>query len=361
MAPLLKHVEEAKLVSLQTRLEEMSTVSADFLLLLSASSLIATIGLFQNSPAVIIGAMIIAPLMRPILGLSLATLTADTKLLSRSLITLSIGTTAAISLSMLLAMIFHSLELTPEILARTNPNLLDLAVAIFAGAVGAYCQTKEKLADSLAGVAIAVALVPPLGVVGIGLAFGNFAVWTGALLLYATNLVGIAVAGSLVFLFLGFTPLKQAKRGLLISAAVSLVLIVPLGYSMSELVLENLISSKVKKLLKEKTFTFRGLQLQEVQVKRFRKPALVIATVTAPGEPVSSRQVALVQAFLSREIGKKIEFRLRVIPTSEITAVEVAPVTEQVQALPATEPSVKLYTAPPTLNSDVGATRLETQ
>ncbi len=352
MAPLLKHVEETELVSLQTRLEEMSKVSADFLLLLSASSLIATIGLFQNSPAVIIGAMIIAPLMRPLVGLSLATLTADTKLLARSLITLTIGTTTAISLSMLIAMIFHSLELTPEILARTHPTLLDLAVAIFAGAIGAYCQTKEKLAESLAGVAIAVALVPPLGVVGIGLAFGNFYVWAGALLLYATNLVGIAVAGSLVFLFLGFTPLKQAKRGLLISAALSMVLIVPLGYSMSELVLENLISSKVKKLLKEKTFTFRGLQLQDVQVKRLRQPTVVTATVTAPEQPINSRQVALVQAFLSREIGKEIEFRLRVIPTNEITAVDVAPApsVEQVDVRPATQPSVELYTAPQTIN-----------
>lgn len=352
MAPLLKHVEETELASLQTRLEEMSKVSADFLLLLSASTLIATIGLFQNSPAVIIGAMIIAPLMRPLVGLSLATLTADTKLLSCSLITLSIGTTVAILLAMMLAMVFHSLELTNEILARTNPTLLDLGVAIFAGAIGAYCQTKEKLVDSLAGVAIAVALVPPLGVVGIGLAFGNFAVWSGALLLYATNLVGIAAAGSLVFLFLGFTPLKQAKKGLLISAAISLVLIVPLAYSMSELVLENLISAKVKSLLREKTFTFRGLQLQDVQVKRFRKPTVVVATVTAPEQPINSRQVALVQAFLSREIGREIEFRLRVIPTNEITAIEVPPAALPSSVAPNNDSTVKLYTAPDTLSGE---------
>lgn len=350
MAPLLKHVDETRLVSLQTRLEEMTKVDVDFLLLLSGSSLIATIGLFQNSPAVIIGAMIIAPLMRPLVGLSLATISADTKLLSRSIITLSIGTTTAISLSMLIAMLFHSLELTPEIMSRTNPTLLDLAVAMFAGSIGAYCQTKKKLADSLAGVAISVALVPPLGVVGIGLATGNFFVWAGALLLYATNLVGIAVAGSLVFLLLGYTPLKQAKKGLLISAAVSMVLVIPLGYSMSELILENIISSKVKKLLMEKTFTFRGLQLQDVQVKRFRNPTVVIATVTAPEQPISNRQVALVQAFLSREIGKVIEFRLRVIPTDEITAIEPIKV-EQVYAAPNPRTSVRLYTAPATLNS----------
>lgn len=358
MTPLFKHVEESKLASLQTRLEGMSEVSVDFLLLLAGSSLIATFGLFQNSPAVIIGAMIIAPLMRPLTGLSLATLTADTKLLANSLITISIGTAAAICLSMLTAMLFHSLELTNEIMARTNPTLLDLGVAIFAGSVGAYCQAKKKLADSLAGVAISVALVPPLGVVGIGIAFGNFTVWSGALLLYATNLVGIVMAGALVFLFLGFTPLKQAKKGLLISALASLVLIVPLAYSMSELVLQNLISAKVKKLLREKTFTFRGVQLQDVQVKRFRKPTTVIATVMAPDQPINSRQIALVQKFLSSEIGRDIEFRLRVIPTNEITAVDVHPAASVLDigtpnSTQALDLNVNLYTGSATVNPGI--------
>lgn len=325
MTSLFKHVEKSELDALQLKVESMSRLSLDFCLLLSASTLIATFGLFQNSPAVIIGAMIIAPLMRPLVGLSLATLTADTKLLLNSLATLAVGTVSAIFLSMFCAVIFHSLELTNEIMARTNPTLLDLGVAIFAGAIGAYCHTKEKLSDSMAGVAIAVALVPPLGVVGIGLAFGNVVVWSGALLLYATNLIGIAVAGSLVFLIFGYIPLTQAKKGLLISAIISLLLIIPLAYSMKELVLENVISANVKTLLREKTFTFRSLQLQDVRVKRFRKPTEVVATVMAPGQPISSRQVVLVQAFLSKEIGKQIVFKLRVIPINEITADETVP------------------------------------
>jgi uncharacterized hydrophobic protein (TIGR00271 family) len=341
MTPLLKHVEHARLEALKTRLEEMSRFNADFLFLLSASTLIATFGLFQNSPAVIIGAMIIAPLMRPLAALSLATITADTKLLVNSLFTLFVGTVSAILLSMIVAVVFHSLELTDEVMARTHPTLMDLGVAIFAGAIGAFCQAKRELADSLAGVAISVALVPPLGVVGIGLAFNNPLVWSGALLLYATNLVGIAVAGALVFLILGFTPLKQAKNGLLISAITSVILVVPLAYSMKELIIENEISAKVKTLLKEKTFTFRGLQLQDVQVKRFRRPTGVIATVMAPDQPINSRQVALVQEFLSKQIGREIEFRLRVIPTNEITAVEHQPLFVQ-PLVPAASPSSNL-------------------
>jgi len=325
MRPFLKQVEESELESLQRRLESFSSFSLDFLVFLSGSTFIATLGLFQNSPAVIIGAMIIAPLMRPLVALSLATLTADSKLLVRGALTLFIGTILGVVISSSMALLFRSLELTPEILGRTRPTLLDLGVAMFAGAVGAYCQTNTKLSDTLAGVAIAVALVPPLSVVGIGLAMGAFPVWSGAGLLYATNLIGITVAGSLVFLIMGFIPLHQAKKGLMISAAVSLLLIVPLGLSMRELILENQISIKVKQLLKEKTTTFKTLQLVDAKVERFKKPMKVLVTVLASEQEITSRQVAFVQDFLIRQLKTPLEFKLRIIPVREIGAVEVTP------------------------------------
>lgn len=330
MSPtLLPHVAEPKLNALQTRMESISKLSIDFVVLLSGSTMIATLGLFQNSPAVIIGAMIIAPLMRPLVGLSLATLTGDSRLLSRACLTLIVGTIVGAAIATAMAMLVRSLELTPEILGRTHPTLLDLGVALFAGAVGAYCQTNEKLADTLAGVAIAVALVPPLSVVGIGLAFNATPVWSGAALLYATNLIGITVAGAIVFLIMGYTPLKLAKKGLAISVAVIVLLIVPLALSMRELVLENQISSSVRHILKEKTFTFRGVQLHNVQVKRFRTPMSVVATVLGSDQPITAHQVKLVQDFLSKEIGIPVEFKLRIIPSVELTAVEVTSAGEQ--------------------------------
>lgn len=319
----IPHVDESRLTALQSRLETLSRLSIDFVVLLAGSTVIATLGLFQNSPAVIIGAMIIAPLMRPLVGLSLASLTADTRLLIRATATLTVGTIVGVVISSTLAFFFRTLELTPEIMARTHPTLLDLGVALFAGAVGAYCQADEKLSDSVAGVAIAVALVPPLSVIGIGLAFGAQTVWTGASLLYATNLVGITVAGALVFLFKGYTPLMQAKQGLLISAAAMIVLMVPLALSMRELVLENLISGKIRNVLTQKTFTFKGVQLQELKVLRFRTPMSVTATVVASDQPITANQVRLVQDFLTHEIGVPITFRLRIIPATVLSAREL--------------------------------------
>lgn len=319
----LPHVEDSQLEELQARLESISKLTPEFLILLSGSTLIATFGLFQNSPAVIIGAMIIAPLMRPLVGLSLAALTADTRLLFRALLTLSFGTILAILIASAISLCLRSLELTPEIMGRVHPTLLDLGVAMFAGAIGAYCQSSKKLSDTLAGVAIAVALVPPLAVVGIGLAFNSPEVWTGAALLYATNLIGITIAGSLVYLLLGYTPLRQAKKGLGISAVLITLLSVPLALSMSELVLENQISGKIRNILKEKTHTFKNVQLSEVKVLRFRKPMSVVATVIGVDPKVNSRQVSLVQDFLSKEIGIPIEFKLRIIAATEVTAIEV--------------------------------------
>lgn len=327
--PFLKHVDETTLRDLQDRLEENGKLSSNFLFLLAGSTMIATFGLFQNSPAVIIGAMIIAPLMRPLVCMSLATITADTKQIFKALLTLTVGTLVGMAISTCMALFLRALELTPEIIGRTHPTLLDLGVALAAGAVGAYCQTNAKLSDTLAGVAIAVALVPPLSVVGIGLAFGSTEVSSGAALLYATNLVGITIAGALVFLVKGFSPLQLARRGLLISAGCIALLVVPLAFSMRELILENQISSKIRTVLKEKTVTFREAQLREVKVLRFKAPMSVQATIIGSGETITVNQVKLVQDLLTKEIGSALEFKLRIIPATEVTAIEVSPTGEQ--------------------------------
>jgi uncharacterized hydrophobic protein (TIGR00271 family) len=320
MSTVWPHVEPAVLRSLERRLESQSSLSLDFVVLLSGATFIATFGLLQNSPAVIIGAMIIAPLMRPILGLSLATITADLKLLLRAVFSILVGTITAIFIAALIARIFVSLEFTNEVIARTHPTILDLGVAISAGAVGAYCHADEKLADTLAGVAIAVALVPPLSVVGIGLAHSSTSVWSGALLLYATNLVGISLAGSLIFLLKGFTPLNQAKRGLTISLIMSVLLIVPLGFSMHELIVENQVSAQIKSVLKEKTFTFKDMQLENVKVKSSKRKMIAFVTVSSPDSSISSHQVSLVENFLNKEIGTPIELHLRIIQARDVTA-----------------------------------------
>lgn len=344
-----KAAEKALEISedLVIRLAENGIFSKDFTALLAAATVIACLGLFQNSPAVIIGAMIVAPLMRPLSALSLFCLTGDAEKIKEALLTLVLGTALALTLAYCIAAIMPQLEMTGEIMGRTKPTLLDLGVAMAAGAIGAYCQSKRNLADSLAGVSIAVALVPPLSCVGIGLNRNLDNIWQGAALLYATNLIGITFAGTVVFYLLGVKPTtKTAHQGLFTAALAVTTLLVPLGFSMRELILENILSGKISNILMERTQTFRSLRLDKVEVLRFKQPVRVLVTVVGKPDAIKPKQVALVQNFLEKETLLKIKLRVRLIAAQEIT--EVEPLAEEgaTAVTPQTEPSSQTESAP---------------
>ncbi|NJM22585.1 MAG: DUF389 domain-containing protein [Richelia sp. SM1_7_0] len=172
---------------------------------------IATVGLVLNSPAVIIGAMLISPLMGSILGNGLALAAGDVILAVRAIIKLALSCLVAILFAVLLVSLLPFKEMTPEILARTQPNILDLVVALFSGAVGsvAICKKPKGVVTSIPGVAIAVALMPPLCVVGYGFGIAisvnminGLRVARGGGLLFFTNLVAITFTAMIVFLAL---------------------------------------------------------------------------------------------------------------------------------------------------------------
>ena len=149
--------------------QEAAKPSLEFFVLLIAATIIATFGLIDNSAAVVIGAMIIAPLMDPIVSLAFGIATYNKKLIGQSITLIALGTLIAVITSGFIYQILGINFIDNQILSRTSPNLIDLSVAIAAGMIGAFAQSRSKIASSMAGVAIAVALVPPLCVTGIGL------------------------------------------------------------------------------------------------------------------------------------------------------------------------------------------------
>lgn len=182
---------------------------------------IATVGLVLNSPAVIIGAMLISPLMGSILGNGLALAAGDVILAIRAVIKLALSCLVAILFAVLLVSVLPFKEMTPEILARTQPNLLDLVVALFSGAVGslAICKKPQGVATSIPGVAIAVALMPPLCVVGYGFGIAlsvnmvnGLRVARGGGLLFFTNLVAITFTAMTVFLALHIDSVRTKQK-----------------------------------------------------------------------------------------------------------------------------------------------------
>jgi uncharacterized hydrophobic protein (TIGR00271 family) len=207
----------------------------DFFIMISLSALIATFGLLQSSTAVIIGAMLVAPLFSPILAMSLAIIQGNVRLLRLGIESTLKGIALAIGLALLIALLTPSKAVTPEISSRSLPTVFDLLVALASGSAGAYAVARKDVAAALPGVAIAAALVPPLGVVGIGLAMGDLAVAGGSILLFATNLIAIILAGGLTFLLLGFRPGAHGvrdvhlRRGLTTTIILLIIISVPLG------------------------------------------------------------------------------------------------------------------------------------
>ncbi len=234
--PLFSHATEDEYRELFVSLRDSARVTPSYQVLMVLSVLLALAGMYANSAPVIIGAMILAPLMSPIVSLAMGLARSDSGLIRSSLRTLSVGVAWGLACGVVMAWVTPLEIPTAEMRARMSPTLLDLMIAVLSGVACAYANAKEGIAKSLAGVAIAVALVPPLSVVGIGLGWGDWDMAAGASLLLVTNLVGIALAASATFLVLGFAPFKRARAGLGISLLILLLISAPLTLSFYHLV-----------------------------------------------------------------------------------------------------------------------------
>jgi uncharacterized hydrophobic protein (TIGR00271 family) len=169
----------------------------------------------------------------------------DSFFISNSMKTLIYGIATALLFSAIYTTFMPLNVLTDEMRGRLNPNILDLMVAIISGIAGAYANAKSEVAKSLAGVAIAVALVPPLSVTGIGIGWGDVAVSYGSFLLFLTNLVGITLAAAITFLVLGYAPVHRAKKGIVYTTIILSIVTVPLVISFAKAITQNNIIAKL--------------------------------------------------------------------------------------------------------------------
>ena len=193
----------------------------NFFVLLLLATVIATYGVISNSTATVIGAMIVAPLMGPIMATAAAVVVGSFERAARSLALVIVGVILVITLSWLLALLVPDVIISftenGEIASRISPGLMALLTALASGAAGAFIMSREEIADSMGGVAIAISLVPPLCVVGISLSQGAWGPATGALMLFITNFLAILLAGGVTFMLgglgrLAFTGDSQRMR-----------------------------------------------------------------------------------------------------------------------------------------------------
>ncbi|CAN1571326.1 COG1808 Predicted membrane protein [Flavobacteriaceae bacterium] len=177
--------------------------------ILACAIVIASVGLNVNSTAVIIGAMLISPLMGPIVGAGFGLGMYDFELVKKSIKNLAIATIVSLTVSTLYFYISPFKEVQSELLARTSPNIYDVLIAFFGGLVGVIAVTRVEKGNPIPGVAIATALMPPLCTAGYGLATGNYLFFGGALYLYTINCVFICIATFIIVKFLNYPIVKQ--------------------------------------------------------------------------------------------------------------------------------------------------------
>lgn len=259
----LQEGEENKNKVLENVTSNISFKGAN-LWILTCAIIIASVGLNVNSTAVIIGAMLISPLMGPILGAGFSLGIFDFELFKKSLKNLAIATVVSLLTSTLYFYLSPFKETQSELLARTSPNIYDVLIAFFGGLVGVIAITRVEKGNPIPGVAIATALMPPLCTAGYGLAIGNFKYFFGALFLYAINCVFICISTFLIVKYLEYPPVKQIdlkheKRVKYLITTIILMLILPSVYFAYELrkqkIYEQRIENFVTNEFKNKGYT----------------------------------------------------------------------------------------------------------
>ncbi|MEM8843914.1 MAG: DUF389 domain-containing protein [Pseudomonadota bacterium] len=325
-----------------------SIPSLGYYFMLLTSAVIGTFGLISNSAPAIIGAMIIAPLMAPIVSLAYSIDIFDWRLARRSVLTVISGVILVILVSYLCTYLVGLRIAGTEILSRTSPTLLDLGVAMAAGAAAAFSYTRKSIMNSIAGVAIAVALVPPLAVTGIGIAYGhsghsdvglslselgNYSSGTniaiGSFILFATNLFGIIFVACLVLLTQGYGQWKKAGVGILIIFVSSLVIIEPLYKSLYKLTVKSKVLSLMVSLPNEYPHMFNGQgRMDAINVHYYgdRLHVEIEGIVPKPELPPEeldeklNNVLDLFQKNLERDLGTATTIELNLIPVDMLNA-----------------------------------------
>lgn len=282
-----------------------SYISSRYLLMLGMSAGIAILGLLLSSPAVVIGAMLLSPLMDPIMGLGFSLATGDFKWMRDSARSLAVGSLVAVLFCAVVVFFSPLQTVTSEIAARTKPNLFDLLIAVFSAIAGAYAMIRGR-EGTIVGVAIATALMPPLATVGFGMATFNWTVFSGALGLYFTNLMAIALTAAVMARLYGFrTNLSETQTTLqtVIIVIAFVGLAIPLFLSLRQIAWEANATRQINTVVLE-AFDDRS-RLSQIEYSFDTEPIQIAATVLTPElRPDAERVTARA---MSRTLGAPVQ------------------------------------------------------
>ncbi|MEN8757578.1 MAG: TIGR00341 family protein [Desulfobacterales bacterium] len=297
-----------------------------FYILVAVSTLIACFGLIANSTAVVIGAMLVAPLMTPIFGMSLALVRGETHLFGRAVQAEVVGVATSVAMGVMLGLVLGYFEPTPEMLSRTKPNLMDLLVAILAGFAGAYALVDVKISPALPGVAISTAIVPPLANTGLCLSLGEVSGGMGSFLLFLANFLSILLVSSATFIVSGMAKIygeQPSRREYLRRFGIAIVsFVIIAGFltgalfsSIKERHINNLIHAALKKELAK----MPSAGLDEVHHYTDKQKLYVLADVHSPATITPSR-IKIMQEKISQDVDMATRLTVRSVRSANVTA-----------------------------------------
>jgi uncharacterized hydrophobic protein (TIGR00271 family) len=293
--------------------------------MMTVSAFIASFGLSANNTAVIIGAMLVAPLMIPIFGISLGMLMGNAVLLARAFRSVLIGIIMAVVIAVVYGLLPIGLEVTSEMLARTRPNLLDLLVAVLAGFAGSYATVDERLSPGLPGVAIAVSLVPPLANTGLCLAAGAYSGASGSFLLFLANLFSIILVSSVIFFLAGLSRKSlhdQARKvvgGFTVTIIGFVIVAVFLTNSLVRIVKERQLHRAIEESLTEHISRLSSASLDDM-IYDLEEGKLYIHATTRASTVFAPDEVSTIQQAVSRDVRRPVVLIIRTVPFKDMSA-----------------------------------------
>jgi len=328
--------DERLYVYRRVRREARSDV--DRYVMITLSAMLASLGLLLNSPAVIIGAMLMAPLMSALVGIALGVVQGDVWLVRLALRTTILGVMVVMVVGALVGLVIPGGAVSPAMLARGSPTLLDLAVALISGAAAAYALGRRDVASALPGVAIAVALVPPLATLGLAVVSGAGQVALGASLLFLTNLVAIVSGAGIIFLWMGFRPgiassaevaasgsmnstaeqmrARTFRGGLAGTAVLLLCVVAVLGMLSAKSIRVAVFQRAVERALKEQIAAMGDqVILSDWQMADAKGNTIHLAVSVQATRDVSYDEVVALQERVALQLRRTVSLTLSVIPT----------------------------------------------
>ena len=300
-----------------------SALTGPYLAMNTAATLLAGFGLLQNSPAVIIGAMLIAMLYGPLVGIALGLAEANLLLLGRSFLTEIAGAAWVLAIGYAIGMASRNVSIGTEILSRTSPNILDLLIGLVGGIAGAFTFTSTGLTGVIVGVAIATALVPPLTSCGILLAHHLPGLAAGAFLLFLANFTAIVIGAMVIFWLFGHRSYVAPYAHMVLAPRlIALVLLAVLGVHFTvtfrRIVAQSLLESAIRKTLSSEIGRTPGARVVTVTLAPRHGATVAWVVVRAP-QPVSPEQVAHLNDLVNLVAGSSVDLHVRSVLTAEAT------------------------------------------